>query len=332
MGQGFFSERQGRHIFAGFVGPVDVLVLGQSDADHMSETSFRPEVRFYNGFLSNSPMVYQEEVLDELVQHTGQRPKLILVDVRAAVFLREGDEPGEKIPKDDARFTNQWGGPWGTPPKPPPWYSDIDSMLSLQQTELSLNAMGIHPEHFFDKSEDSPKAFTIVPRSQTVDAYRLLGDGSRSYPKESSDGVLVPRGVRGEEQTEMVHPNANRLSRLRSFLRKLAPGSTVVVYSPPTKPDAYDERTMPLQQSVLGQIAQAAALEGVSYCNLSHSAKIIGCTEADFFDELHISRACDDRVLHTLADCAPRASAILRSVLRSPQPNPVLRPALGAAP
>jgi hypothetical protein len=317
MGHGFFAERQTRHVYARLLGPVDVLVLGHSDADHVSQTSFRPGVRFYNGFLSNSHMVYQNEVFDELVAHTQHVPKLVLVDVRATFFLREGDEPGEEIPDRDPRFTNQWGGRWETSTtKTPAWYADFDSMLSLQQTEATLQWIGLHvPGLSGATTGDTTEPFRILPRGAKSDAYRMLADGSRVYPGEV-EGVLIPRGIQGEDPKEEVRANEVRLRRLGVFLRKLAKVTTVIVYTPPMKPSVYaDARVAKLRDSVLGRIGALAGPIGVDYYDMSRRADELGCGEHDFYDELHIARHCDDSLLRALAQRAPRAGAQLGALL-----------------
>jgi hypothetical protein len=318
MGKGFFAERQGRHVYARLLAPVDVMVLGHSDADHMSQTSFRPGVRFYNGFLSNSHLVYQAEVFDELVAHTGHVPKLVLVDVRSTFYLREGDEPGEEIPDKDTRFTNGWGGRWETGPiKAPAWYADFDSMLSLQQTLATLQWVGRHIPGL-DRpppTGDTTDPYHILPRAAKSDAYRMLADGSRVYPGEV-EGVIVPRGIQGEDPKEEVRANEVRLRRLDSFLRKLAKATTVIVYSPPLKPSvSVDPRVAKLRLYLLGRVAKIAAQVGVDYYDMSLLAAQVGCDEHDFYDELHISRHCNDRLLHALPQHAPRAGAKLGEAL-----------------
>jgi hypothetical protein len=317
MGKGFFAERQTRHVYARLLAPVDVMILGHSDADHMSQTSFRAGVRFYNGFLSNSHLVYQAEVFDELVAHTGQVPKLVLVDVRSDFYLRDGDEPGDEIPDKDRRFTDGWGGRWETGPvKAPAWYADFDSMLSLQQTLATLEWVGRHiPGLEPPKAGDTTDPYHILPRGTKSDAYRMLADGSRVYPGEV-EGVIVPRGAQGEDQKDEVRANEVRLRRLDSFVRKLAKATTVIVYTPPLKPSvSVDPRVARLRDYVSGRFAKIGGQVGVDYYDMSRAAADVGCDEHDFYDELHISRHCNDRLLHELAHRAPRAGAKLGEAL-----------------
>ena len=94
------SERMLKHLQVPVRGPVDVLVLGQSDADHVSERFFRGGVRFYNGFLSSACFAYQWEVFDQIVA-SGTAPAIVLWDVTSEYMLKPGVDPPLDAPPTD---------------------------------------------------------------------------------------------------------------------------------------------------------------------------------------------------------------------------------------
>ena len=319
MGPGTQNERQLRHANASLVGRVDVLALGQSDADHMSQAFFGNGVRFYNGFISNSFFAYQYEVFEDVVEATGV-PQLVLLDVSSGYMLQSGDEPAFDLPASDPLW---WAGaPYRAgKAKNPAWYNDIDSLLSLQQTELtlrSLRPMLVAPANAAHSSEpdvDTGAPFLDVARTATSNVHRWLADGSRVYPGEV-DGVLVPRGQpRVEVATGDRHFNAARLPVLEAMVSRLRnAGAEVVMYSPPLQPLVFADGTQtPLVLDAESDLRVVASRAGVDYCGLGMEAASVGCRPSDFYDELHISRQCDQMVIRKLASgCAAKSAALLR--------------------
>jgi hypothetical protein len=60
-----------------------------------------------------------------------------------------------------------------------------------------------------------------------------------------------------------------------------------------------------------------ATRQGVDYCDLATQWSAIGCTKEDFYDEIHISRHCNEMVVRRLATgCAPKAGPKLAKMLR----------------
>lgn len=322
MGPDTRNERQLRHVNASIIGPIDVLVLGQSDADHMSQTSFADGVRFYNGFISNSYFTYQYEVFDDIVTASGA-PRVVLLDLRSGYMLSDGDEPPFDAPANDPRW---WAGaPYRLGLAAlTPWYRDVDSLLSLQQTMLSIEALwaqhlarGAAP-HAGEPDVDTGAPFLDVAAHAKSGVHRWLADGSRVYPGEV-DGVLVPRGQgRVEEARGPRRVNTARLPILESMLRKLqSTGTEVVAYSPPLQPRVFEDPTQaPLVLGAESVLREASARAGVDYCGLGTEARRVGCDPQDFYDELHVSRHCDARVLHELATgCTPRVRKLLHGLL-----------------
>ena len=318
------NERPMRHVNAGIIPPVDLLVLGQSDADHMSKTFFKDDVRFYNGFVSNSYFVYQYEVFEDIVAAHGA-PRLVLFDVRSGRMLSEGLEPGwDSPPPGDPVW-------WGFPPfhlgkpKPRPWYEDIPSLLSLAQTELTLTWFERQlPQRpaavdLDDTDADTGAQFKCVPLTKKSRMYRWLADGSRIYADEL-DGVLAPPGpIRVSEAVGDRRINDTRYTGLEFILgRILAAGTKIIMYSPPLHPVVFDDK----KQAAIIRAADArfepiAERFGVDYCDLSEDAATLGCGAADFSDEHHISRHCNERIVRRLATgCAPRAGSVLKAMVR----------------
>lgn len=319
MGPSTVDERRLRHANARIRGAVDVLVLGQSDADHMSQTFFRDDVRFYNGFISNSFFTYQCEVFDDLVAAHGV-PRLVLYDVRSSFLLNTGAEPFNDTPPADTAW---WAGPLFRTGKAPhgPIYADLDSLLSLQQSELTLKWVGRqfetkHPPMEIDVDTGAP--YLTVDKNLASTGHRWLADGSRVYPREVN-GVLVPRGqAHIEEATGDRKLNVARLKPLEASLRGLVDqGATVIVYSPPLQPRVFEDGTQaPLLREAGARLREITTRVGVDYCDLSMDAEATGCVAADHYDELHISRHCNKMVIRKLATgCAPRAEKVLRGVI-----------------
>jgi hypothetical protein len=318
------KERPMRHANAALVGKLDVLVLGQSDADHMSKTFFKDSVAFYNGFVSNSYYVLEYEVFEDLVALHGA-PKLVLFDARSGFVLRPFPEPGwDSPPKDDPIW-------WGFPPfhlgrpKPPPWYKDIPSLLSLAQTELTLTWLSNQlpartpPSSGAGAAQtDNGDQFRCVPITQKSKMNRWLADGSRVYEDEL-DGVLVSRGaVHIDDSVGKREVNDSRLVGLEFVLSHIQQeGSTIIVYAPPINPVAFDDpRNAPALRAAAARIKGVTDRLGIDYCDLTAAAATIGCTASDFADELHVSRHCDARVVRQLAlGCAPRAGGMLKEML-----------------
>jgi hypothetical protein len=316
------NERPMRHVNAGIVGPVDLLVLGQSDADHIVHDFFKPSVRFYNGFLSNSYFVYHYEVFLDLVKAHGP-PKLVLYDVRSGYILRDATEPAWDTPASSALW-------WGFPPfhmgkgAPLPWYRDIPSLLSLAQTNLTMTWLWNQLPHepvrpdSSDLDSDTGAQFRCVDLHKKSSMYRWQADGSRIYGGEI-DGVLAPHGP--DHFNEAVgdrHVNTTRPPQLDWVLGKIQElGTDVILYSPPVNPlSVTDPKQVGFIRQSGAAIRAVADKHHVDYCDLSLEGNAIGCTVAEFADEVHHSRKCDGLVVKKLASgCAPRAGAKLREML-----------------
>jgi hypothetical protein len=325
------GERQLRHVNAHIVGKVDVVVIGQSDADHMSQAFFPENVHFYNAFLSNSYLAYQYEAFRDLVDAQGV-PSLVLVDVRSGLILLAGPEPTW-----DSNENVWWAGPPFHRGKAaaPSWYTEVDSLLSLQQTELTLKSLraqmrpgaagkdgaggGAAGGAAGDGADvDTGAPFRVVAANATSSMHRWLFDGSRVYPGEHQ-GTLVPRNqVRVEEASGDRHVNEGRIAAVDEYLRRmLESGTTIIMYSPPLQPRVFnDPRQAPSIRASGERLRAMAEKNGVDYCDLSFEADAVGCTVTDFYDELHISRHCNQRIIKKLAtDCAPRAGKKLRALV-----------------
>jgi len=316
------NERPMRRVYAGLIPRPDVLVLGQSDADHMTQSLFKDDVRFYNGFVSTSYFVLQYEVFDELMRAHGA-PPFVLLDVRSGFVLREGDEAAWDSPANSAIW-------WGFPAfhlgraKPPPWYRDIPSLLSLAQTQLTLgwlsHQLPTKPPaiDFGDTEVDNGSQFRCIDLNKKSGMYRWLVDGSRVYGDEVG-GVLPPPGqVHINEALGERHVNPNRLVGLEWVLRRLHDaGATVIVYSPPVNPRSYQDvkQVKPFQE--FGAAIRAVTdRNGLDFCDFTLKADAIGCGAGDFSDEVHISRHCDQRILREMTlGCAPKTGAKLASKL-----------------
>ncbi len=320
------NERPMRHVNAGLIDKVDVLVLGQSDADHMSRDFFRDDVHFYNGFISNSYFVYHYELYLDLVEAHGV-PPLVLYDVGSGYIHSESEEPEWDTPAKSPLW-------WGFPPfhlgkaQPLPWYKDIPSLLSLAQSQLTLTWL----EHQLPQSRaahgtggegalqsDNGELYRCVDLHKPSMMNRWMADGSRIY-REERDAVFAPTGpvsiekARGDRKI-----NPTRLRGLDFSLGQIvAKGSKVIVYSPPVHPQVFDE---PKQVGIVARsgaaVREVAEKYGLDYCDLTTEAASLGCGPRDFYDELHLSRHCNQMIVKRLASgCAPRAGAALRAVLK----------------
>ncbi len=318
MGPSLFDERHMRQVNARIIPHVDVLVIGQSDADHISGTFFRPGVGFYNGFVSNSHLAYQYEVFEEVSAARGM-PDLVLFDVRSGLLLLGGDEPSWDTPADKL-----W---WDGPPKSrgevkTHWYREIDSLLSLQQTELT--ARSLWARYTLRHSSAAPDAdsgasYLVVPANKPSGSHRWLGDGSRIYPGEVN-GVLVPRfGAGIGEAIGVRKVNPKRLAVVAELLDKFRErGANVIVYVPPVNPRAFEQD--PRQVGYIHELATAlretADKRGFDFCDFGADAVALGCKESDFYDELHVGRGCGRRVIGAMAtECAKRFGPKLRDKL-----------------
>jgi hypothetical protein len=313
------TERVLRHTEVPLLPHVDVLVIGQSDADHMSAKFFREGIEFHNGFLSNSIFAYQFEVFEEIVAAHGL-PSIVLYDVRSGYLLHAGQEPAYNSP---AAVFELWDGPlYSQGNTSSHWYSGLDSMLSLQQTEESFRILGARyrTQGVVDQGDamnDSP--FHVVPQTRASSSYRWLADGSRVYPGELN-AVLAPRGqAHLEEALQEQHLNEGRMEMLGNYLdRYRAAGATVIVYTPPVSTRVYTEapRYLDTLRTLDAPLRAVVERWGYDYCNLSTETLTLGCTPGDFYDEVHLSRACNRRIVARLASgCAKRFGPALRAKL-----------------
>jgi len=300
------NERPMRHVNAGIIGKVDVLELGQSDADHMS----------------NSYFVYHYEVFEDVVAAHGA-PALVLYDVGSGYILRDAMEPAWDTPGQSALW-------WGFPPfhtgkpDPLPWYRDLPSLLSLAQTQLTLTWVEHQLPHRTlapvagDTEDDNGQQFRCVDVRNKSGMYRWLADGSRVYAGEL-DGVLAkPGAVHVTGAVGDRHINESRLVQLDWVLGKIvAAGTKVIVYTPPVHPAVFaDKKQAPLIEGAEAAIRAVVERHGLDYCGLALDADSLGCGNGDFSDELHISRKCNQRIVKRLATgCAPHAGAMLKDML-----------------
>ena len=312
------GERTLRRLHVPRVLAADVLVLGQSDADHMSGTFFREEVKFYNGFISNSYFEYQWEVFDQFVQ-LGTTPRIVLWDVRSGYILQRGTEPTEDAKPTDAVW---FAGPpfqRGQQGTSSAWWTQIDSLLSLRQTEHTFDVLVGKRGAGTGRWAASLSAFELVAKDNVSASYRWIADGSRVYPNEDRAGIK-PRHpkLRLEEPVGRRKVQDQKAQMLAVYLdRILASGARLIVYAPPIHPASYDD---PAQLPPLGEYAAKIRAitepRKIDFCDLTTKAKDIGCTVADFYDELHLSRNCNERVVRELVSgCAPLAGGVLRATV-----------------
>jgi hypothetical protein len=314
------GERRLRNLDVHLIPKVEVLVMGQSDADHISATFFRSGVGFYNGFISNSYFVYQHEVFEELVAAQGA-PGLVLLDLRSGYLLTVGLEIAYDTPTDSPTW---WAGaPFARGARSLPWYRDLDSLLSLQQTEASLRWLMVRRQAAAGGRRpadlDDGNAWRLLPRSAPSHMYRWLADGSRVYPGEI-EGALAPRvQPRVGEATGNRRVNLERIAGLGEYLARIQKaGSTIIAYSPPLNPRVWREHPeqLAMVRAIDAPLRALLAGRGIDFCDLATEAAALGCAPGDYYDELHLSRGCDRQIVRRLAGgCAPRAGAALRAKL-----------------
>jgi len=321
---GAAAERVLRHLHVPLLSAVDVLVLGQSDADHLSSELFRDDVHFYNGFISNSFFAYQYEVYESLSSR-GVTPQVVLWDVRSGYVLQQGEGPAEppfEAPSSDARW---FAGPpfrGGVTQVSLPIWSQMDSLLSLRQTQHSLVVLSTpRSAETAGKTAPALSGFELVPRWPVATVHRWLADGTRVYPGEL-DGRLAPRAQPAPNVTEAVGRRIVRTAEAEAFgayvARVVAAGSRVIAYAPPIHPLSYADPAQRLPLAAFDEKMKAVlGAQHVDFCNLTTEATRIGCQDADFYDELHISRACNEKVLRSLVSgCAPLAEGVLRPLVK----------------
>lgn len=315
------GERLLRHQHEPHLTAVDVLVLGQSDADHMSAEFFRDDVHFYNGFISNSYFAYQYEVYDALSVR-GITPALVLWDVRSG-FILQGDGTGCEPPLEGAESDPAWfaGPPFrsGVARTTAPWWTQFDSLLSLRQTEHSIEALTAKKAATKPGDESMAVApFELVPRAGPSSAYRWLADGSRVYPGEV-DGKLPPR-VAKVPLTEPLGQRKVRPLQAKRFgeyvSRIVKAGSRVIAYAPPIHPDSYADPAQKGPIEAFSAEMQSVLRErNVDFCDFTLEATKLGCGDQDFKDELHLSRACNESIVRALATRAALGRDTLRGLV-----------------
>ena len=296
---------------------VDVMVVGMSDADHMSGTSFKEPSHFYNGFVSNSLYAYQWEVLDYVMKYANA-PKLVLFDVRAGRVLAQHPEPAYEDPPGDSGW---WAGPplfHGSVARPA-WYKDIPSLLSLAQTEFTFRTLVSDfkaRRQSVTVGTDDEESYVLLPANKPSVSHRWLSDGTRVYPGEV-DGQVVPRGQGAPEEARGVRTvNDPSVVMLDVYLAKLAAaGIKVIVYATPISAAALEDTTqLPTYAEFDRRIREVTERRGVDFCDLTTRGPQIGCTVEDYYDEVHMGRHCNERILHELiTGCAPRVGPELRT-------------------
>lgn len=298
---------------------VDVMSLGQSDADHMSGTFFKEPSHFYNGFVSNSYFAYQWEVFDE-VSKNGSTPKIVLWTVRSGNFAEVHREPQYEERPDDPVW---WAGApfFNGANTMPPWYKDVPSLLSLAQTEFTFRTL---LTDFRARKQnvaigtDNGQSYVLLPADQASISHRWLSDGSRVYPKEVS-GKLVPRGQPFPEETRGDRKlNESSVVMLDAYLGRFAAvGTKVVLYTPPLSALAIEDKTQwKLFAEFDRRVREISERRGVDFCDMTTVGAQMGCTVDDYYDELHISRHCNERALHEIVSgCAPRVGPELRAMV-----------------
>jgi hypothetical protein len=148
---------------------------------------------------------------------------------------------------------------------------------------------------------------------------RWLADGSRIFPDEV-DGVFAPRNGPPHiiDAVGDRHINESRYVGFELVLGMiLDAGSKVIAYSPPLHPIVFDDpRQAAAVKAACDHFRPITERHQVDYCDLSAEAASLGCEDRDFFDEHHISRRCNQRIVKRLATgCAPRAGAMLKEML-----------------
>jgi hypothetical protein len=312
------DERVLRRIFSQMVEPPDILLLGQSDGDHMSGTFFRDGVRFYNSFISNSFFAYHYEAFEDVVSRGT--PALLLYDVRSGYLLKEGPEPAYDAPKDDKDW---WYGAPNSYAPPRLTLDEVESLLSLSQTVSSGETLWRRwkdSKEALGEQVDDGAPYRVVSAEHPSQMDRWLADGSRVYAKEDN-AIIVPRGQeRVDEQTGERHVNTARLRMLAGYLGRIHERvSDIVVYSPPVAPTVLEDPTQAASFVEFDERMREVASElKLEFCDFASKWKEIGCLESDFYDEQHSSRHCNRQVLHELVSgCAPRLGPKLRAMVKS---------------
>jgi hypothetical protein len=311
------QERPLRRVNSHIIDPPDVVVFGQSDADHMSSKFFRDDVYFYNAFISNSFYAYHYEAFQEIVERKS--PSLVLYDVRSGYLLKEGPEPAYDTPAGDPTW---WYGAPKSTERPKLSIDEIESLLSLGQTEVTAETLWRRSRwgtKHVTEEEDNGDQYRVVLAAPPSDMDRWLADGSRIYKKEH-DAILTPRGQEEvEEQTGERHVNVARLAMLETYVRRMiADVPAIILYSPPVSPTVLEDGSQreSLEESAK-EVGEMASRLHIDYCDLASKWDAIGCTVEDFYDETHISRHCNGRVLRQLATGgAPKRGGKLAEMLR----------------
>jgi hypothetical protein len=283
----------------------------------MSGAFVRDDVSFYNSFISNSFYAYHYEAFEEILERRA--PKLVLYDVRSGYLLKAGPEPAYDLPAKDPTW---WFGAPRTSDPPQLTLADIDSMLSVSQTQRTIDTLLRRSRQTHSKvteDTDDGEQYRVILASATSNMNRWLSDGSRVYSKEH-DAIIVPRGqARVEEEVGERHVNEPRLQMLEVYVKRmLTHAPQIILYTPPVSPTVLED---PKQAGYLAEAGrEVRAMAGrlrVDYCDLSRAWAEIGCTRDDFYDELHFSRHCNGRILRQLAlGCAPLAGGALAKMLK----------------
>jgi hypothetical protein len=314
------QERSLRRVNSHIIDPPDVVVLGQSDADHMSGEFFRDDVRFYNSFISNSYFAYHYEALEELLERGT--PKLVLYDVRSGYLLKEGDEPDYAVPADDPVW---WCGAPKTTKLPSFSIAELESLLSVAQTQLTVETFwrgtrwgNVHTRAG-ELEEETYEQYRVALAARPWWMDRWLADGSRVYLLEH-DAIIVPRGQQSpEEQQGERRLNEPRLKMLETYVRKMSSRvPALILYSPPVGPAVLEDGSQQVYIREFDErVKQMATRLHLDYCDLSLQGSAIDCKPEDFFDEIHFSRRCNGKVLQRLATgCAPIAGDVLAKLLK----------------
>jgi hypothetical protein len=165
---------------------------------------------------------------------------------------------------------------------------------------------------------DTGEPFRCVATSVPAGITRWLADGSRVYEGEVLGVVPPPAPLRINNAVGDRHPNLERLLALDFIVRKMEEaGTKVLLYSSPVHPRSYDDpkqaRALQAFDAAVGEVAKR---RGVDFCDFAAKANELGCTAADFRDELHVARPCNRRIVRDMTrGCAPRAGPVLKAML-----------------
>jgi hypothetical protein len=206
---------------------------------------------------------------------------------------------------------------------PLPWYRDVPSLLSLAQTEQTIGWLENQLPHrrasnMGDTEADTGEQFRCVSVEAKSRMHRWLADGSRVYAGELHGVLEPPQQFRITEAVGDRHPNPEHLRGLDWFIGRMKDeGAMVIAYTPPVNPRVLEDPKQPPAIRASGAAVRVVTeRHGVDYCDLGLEAAAIGCGPADFADEVHLSRRCDQHIVRKLADgCAPRAGERLRATL-----------------